>query len=141
MAKMTYREAEQIINARIEKAEQTGGYHWKRSDGSQWTNHNGQIVPYNPAEHGNRPAHKHSSVIGDLHDSARASMDHAGRSMFEDEEENHANANNHSGMATYAHRALQQAGVDEGLLHDIAAHGRDEGLKAAREHYKKRGTK
>lgn len=27
---------------------------WQRADGSWWTNHGGQVVPYNPAVHGDR---------------------------------------------------------------------------------------
>ena len=52
---MTYKEALQIMKNRVEKTAQAEGSHWKRKDGSQWTNHNGQIVPFNPAVHGNRP--------------------------------------------------------------------------------------
>jgi hypothetical protein len=29
---------------------------WQRADGSWWTNHGGQVVPYSAATHGERPA-------------------------------------------------------------------------------------
>lgn len=47
----------------IEKDAQSGGYKWQRKDGSWWTNHNGQIMPYNETEHGPRDAHAHGDKL------------------------------------------------------------------------------
>jgi hypothetical protein len=45
-----------IFNEMISKAS-SGDYKWKRKDGSWWTNHNGQIVPYHEPTHGVREIH------------------------------------------------------------------------------------
>lgn len=49
----------------IEKADQAGGYKWQRKDGTWWTNHQGQIVPYHEPTHG---AKSHNADVENFDD-------------------------------------------------------------------------
>jgi len=68
---MSYREALHIMKNRVsrllEKADPVG-YKWQRKDGSWWTNHAGQVVPYHEPTHGNRDDHPKASEVSNLHD-------------------------------------------------------------------------